>query len=531
MATLDAIIIGAGFSGLYQLYTLRDQLNLNCHLFEAADEVGGTWHWNQYPGARCDTESQAYCYYFNKKIYNEWNWTERYPSQQEVKDYLKFVAKKLNLFRSISFSSNVKEMKYFDKTNKWKIQLDRGNTFDARFVIMATGCLSSENLPIIANQEKFKGKILHTGKWPKENIKFNDLDVGVVGTGSTGIQVIPEIAKTVKSLTVFQRTPNYSIPARNQKLNLKELNLHKNNFEYLKNVSINNRHGHPWKHSTTPIHQVGSVKDSMVLNKAWEHGGLSFRDSFSNINYDECANSVVSNFIINKIQETVNDPVTANELSDFDYPFGAKRPALDTHYFETFNQDNVKLINIQKTPIDSFNHNGVLVNSIHYPLDIVVFATGFDAITGSLLKINIIGKKGKNLKSEWKKEPINLLGLQIPNFPNLFTITGPGSPSVLTNMPRAIEQHVDWVTMCISKLINMKKNKIEASHSAALAWLDEVKLESERTMFLKTSNSWYLGTNVKGKPKGFIPYSGGLDKYTNICNAIAQNGYKGFIIS
>ena len=285
---LDVIIIGAGFSGLYQLHSLRDKLNLNCHLFEMGDEIGGTWYWNSYPGARCDTESQAYCYYFDKKIYNKWNWTERYPAQSEIQDYLKFVAKELNLNKNISLSSKVIKMNYIEDLNKWKIVLENGKSIESRFVVTAVGCLSKPNTPKINSIENFKGRILHSAKWPKENIDFKGLKVAVFGTGSSGIQIIPEIAKEAEHLTVFQRTANYSLPANNHKLSLKKLKEHKINFDELKNISINNRHGHPWKHSNIPITQDKLKACIQTLEKSWSTGGLSFRDTFSNINYDLC---------------------------------------------------------------------------------------------------------------------------------------------------------------------------------------------------------------------------------------------------
>ena len=528
---LDAIIIGAGFSGLYQLHSLRDKLGLNCHLFEMGEEIGGTWYWNSYPGARCDTESHAYCYYFNEELYNKWTWTERYPGQVEIKNYLSFVAKELDLLKSISFSSKITRMDYIDNSNSWKIFLENGKVFLSRFVITAIGCLSKPNTPKINGLEKFKGQILHTAEWPKSKINFKGLKVAVFGTGSSGIQIIPEIAKEAKTLTVFQRTANYSIPAKNQSLSNDIKQKHKYNFDRLKNISIHNRHGHPWEHSNTPI-QKSNLDDSyQTLNKAWEKGGLSFRDTFSNINYDSFANSVVSEFIKEKIENIVNDPSTLQNLIDFDHPFGAKRPALDTNYFLTFNKKNVRLINLKQTPVDEINTSGLKIGGEYIHLDLIVFATGFDAITGSLLKLNIKGKDGVKLSNQWESKPKNYLGLQIPDFPNLFTITGPGSPSVLTNMPRAIEQHVDWITKCISYLLENNNKKIEARHEFADIWLNTVEDEAKKTMFLKTKNSWYLGTNIEGKPKGFIPYSGGLNKYTNICNNVANSNYKGFLIS
>ena len=526
----DAIVIGAGFSGIYQLHSLKNILNLNCHLFEKGNEIGGTWYWNNYPGARCDTESQAYCYFFNKEIYNKWNWTERYPGQPEIKSYLNFVVKELDLLKSISLSSKVIEMAFLDDLNIWELKLSNGKTYQSKFIITAVGCLSKPYTPPVPGLENFKGEILHTAQWPNKDVKFNSKDVAVIGTGSSGVQIIPEIAMKAKSLTVLQRTANFSIPARNHKLNNEKLNEHKKNFEFLKNLTARNRHGHPWKHSKIPVNKFNLDECDQNLEKSWEYGGLSFRDVFSNTNYDDYANSIVSNFIIRKIQNIVKSSSNLEILIDLDYPFGAKRPALDTNYYQTFNQHNVKLINLKLSPINECYKSGLIIGENKFSFDMLVFATGFDAITGSLLDLKITGRNRKKLSCEWQNEPNNYLGLQIPNFPNLFTITGPGSPSVLTNMPRAIEQHVDWITNCISYLLKHNKKTIEACPRYSKSWLKKVDDAAKKTMFLKTKKSWYLGTNVEGKPLGFIPYCGGLDKYTKICEKIKRNNYKGFLI-
>ena len=526
----DVIIIGAGFSGLYQLYLLKKNLNLNCHLFEKAPELGGTWYWNKYPGARCDTESKAYCYFFDKKIYNKWDWSERYPSQPEIQKYLKFVAKEFNLFENISFSSDVSKMRFNNETNTWKISLSNGKIYNSKFVVAATGCLSKPNQPTIKNLNNFKGQVFHTALWPSYKVNFKSQNIVVFGTGSSGIQIIPEIAKECKSLTVLQRTANFSIPAKNFRLDKYQNSKFKNNFDQIKSISFNNRHGHPWEHSKTPIDESNLNVFLRGLERAWEHGGLSFRDTFSNINYNNFANKITSDFIINKIKRIVKDPQKGKILTNFNYPFGAKRPALDTNYFDTFNKENVDLIDLKSNPIEKCYNSGLIINKRNIPADIIIFATGFDAITGSLLDIDIQGKNSKDLSSEWRIQPNNYLGLQIPNFPNLFTITGPGSPSVLTNMPRAIEQHVEWITKCISYLLREKKNRIEACPKYSKNWLKKVHDAAKKTMFLKTENSWYLGSNIEGKPVGFIPYSGGLDKYSKICKEVETNKYEGFLI-
>ena len=387
--------------------------------------------------------------------------------------------------------------------------------------------MSTSNEPLIPGIKNFCNKVIHSSSWPEE-LKLHDKNIGIIGTGSTGIQIIPEIADKAKSLIVFQRTANYSIPAKNHKIYKETRENHKLNFELLKAIAIENRHGHPWPHSLTEASSVSKKIRTQILDKAWRKGGLSFRDCFSDINNNNFANLAVTKFIREKIEKTVKNKSKAKILSNFNHPFGAKRPALDIKYFETFNKENVKLIDLKKHKIRTADKYGIWVDQEYHPMDILIFATGFDAITGSILKIKVIGRKKVNLKNEWSKNIFSLLGLQIPGFPNLFTITGPGSPSVLTNMPRAIEQHVDWITNCIKYLRENGKNYIEANKKAAIAWDKEVKKAAEKGMFLKTSNSWYLGTNIKGKPSGFIPYSGGLNHYRKICNDIAYNDYRGF---
>ena len=526
----DAVIIGAGFSGLYQLHSLRDKLDMNCHLFETASGVGGTWFWNRYPGARCDTESHAYCYYFNKELYEKWDWSERYPSQREIESYLNFIADNLDLYRDISFKSCVTELIFNEDKNNWEIKLENGKSCIAQFVITALGCLSSVNMPFLPGMKSFSGEIFHTANWPKSNVDFNGKNVGIIGTGSTGIQIIPEIASRSKSLSVFQRTSNYSIPAQNHFLKKKTKILNKSKFDELKKIALSNKNGHPWEHSDKSASSFEEQQRKLKLIEAWEHGGLRFRDCFSDINNNETTNVMVSEFISSQIKEIINDVSSSETLSTFDHPFGAKRPALDTGYFETFNKVNVELVNLKEEPIKKFDVNGLWTLKSFKPLDMVIFATGFDAITGPLLKIKITGRKKRTLSKEWKHQTISLLGLQVPGFPNLFTITGPGSPSVLTNMPRAIEQHVEWITKCIDDLKSNKKLTIEATDAAAQEWKKEVHKAAETGMFLKTSHSWYLGTNIDGKPVGFIPYAGGLNKYRAICEDSSVNNYKGFLI-
>ena len=531
MEHFDAIIIGAGFAGLYQLHILRDRLGLKVKVLEKADGVGGTWYWNRYPGARCDTESKAYSYYFSKDLYEAWDWSERYPTQPEIERYLNFVCDKLNLRKDIQFKSEVSDLIYSEKNNIWSIQLKNGNKVSAKYVIAAVGCLSFTNKPEIPNEKIFNGEIYHTGNWPQKNPTFQNKRVGIIGTGSTGIQVIPEVAKIAKKLTVFQRTPNYSVPAKNHKLTKSDqLNANKE-FEKLEQLMLHHRGGHPWTHSNISAKDTNEIKRNELYERAWENGGLSFRDTFSDLSINNESNETASNFIKEKIKNIVNDSKTANLLTNFDHPFGSKRPPIDTNYYETFNRKNVNLIDIRENPIISFTKNGIQTSNAEYELDALILATGFDALTGTLLNMKIKGRNNITLNEYWKAGPLTNLGLSIPNFPNLFLITGPGSPAVLTNMPRAIEQHAEWISDCIKFMIINENDTIEATQLSAETWIESVYEAVKGNFFLSAKHSWYLGGNIPEKPKVFIPYAGGLDKYRQICDAVSKSDYNGFVFT
>lgn len=531
MEHFDAIIIGAGFSGLYQLHLLRDKLGLNVKILEAAAGVGGTWFWNRYPGARCDTESKAYSYYFSKDLYESWDWSERYPTQPEIEKYLNFVCEKLDLSTDIKLNSNVSKLIFNESDNNWHIYIENSEKISAKYVISAVGCLSTANKPTIPDEEIFEGEIYHTANWPKENPNFQNKNVGVIGTGSTGIQVIPEVAKTAKKLYVFQRTPNYSVPAKNHKLTRKDQIEANKEFDELEKLMFNHRAGHPWTHSKTSAKDTTEAKRNELYQSAWENGGLSFRDTFSDLSIDIESNQTAANFIIDKIKTIVNNRKTAELLTKFDHPFGSKRPPIDTKYYETYNQENVRLIDIRENPIISFTKKGIKTGKSIYDLDVLILATGFDALTGTLLNMEISGRNNITLSEYWKAGPLTNLGISIPNFPNLFLITGPGSPAVLTNMPRAIEQHAEWINNCINFMVTNEYDTIEATHQSAKDWVASVYNAVKGNFFLSAKHSWYLGGNIVGKPKVFIPYAGGLDKYRQICDSVAKSDYSGFLFS
>lgn len=527
----DAIIIGAGFSGLYQLHLLRDKLGLSARVLEAADGVGGTWYWNRYPGARCDSESHSYSYYFSKELLEEWEWSERYPGQAEIMRYLNHVADRFKLWPDIQLESRVKSARYDAAENLWHVESTGGERFAATYVIAAVGCLSTANIPNIPGLEDFKGDWYHTGEWPHEGVDFSGKRVGQIGTGSTGIQAVPVIAEEAGHLTVFQRTANYSVPARNGPLSDEFKQYVRENHDEIREVMHSSANGHPWSISETPALDVDDDKRLELFEEAWDVGGLRFRAVFKDIVTSMSANDTASAFLKNKIRQIIDDPETAEALADIDHPFAAKRPPIDTDYFEAYNRDNVDLINLRKTPIERITADGIKTSDGEYPLDIIVFATGFDAMTGAMLGMDITGRDGLTLEKAWEAGPRTYLGLQIAGFPNLFTVTGPGSPSVLCNMPVAIEQHVEWISDCIAHIRGQGYATIEAKEEAVDQWVDDVNTAADATVLPLAKHSWYLGANVPGKPRVFMPYAGGMARYREICNDTAAKGYKGFALS
>ena len=528
---LDALIIGAGFSGLYQLHCLRDRLGLAVTILEAGDGVGGTWYWNRYPGARCDSESHSYCYTFSEELQREWEWSERYPEQPEIMRYLNHVADRFDLKRDIRFGTRVTAAQYEVAANRWQVATEMGELLTAKFLITAVGCLSTANVPKIPGLESFAGRWVHTGQWPHEGIDFTGKRVGMIGTGSTGIQAAPVIAETATHLTVFQRTANYSVPARNIPLTPDFLRYVKENFPEIRRVMRSTPNGHAFLIEDRSAFDVTPEQRQALYEAAWETGGLQFRATFRDLLVDKAANDTAAEFIRNKIRQIVKDPLTAEKLADIDHPYAAKRPPIDTNYFETFNRDNVSLVDVRAAPIEAITPAGIRTREAEYNLDIIVFATGFDAMTGPLLRMDIRGRDGISLAEAWKAGPRNYLGLQVAGFPNLFTVTGPGSPSVLCNMPVAIEQHVEWITDCIAHMRSHGLERIEPQTEAMDRWVEQVNEAANATLLPQAHHSWYLGANVPGKPRVFMPYAGGMADYRKICTDIAATGYAGFALS
>src|SRR5262245_16019426 len=472
--SVDALIIGAGFSGLYQLISLRDRLGLSTRILEAGAGVGGTWYWNRYPGARCDSESHSYCYTFSKELLEEWEWTERYPAHPEIRRYLNHVADSFDLRRDISFHSRVVAAHYDEEANRWQVATENGGDFLARHLIAAVGGLSTANVPKIPGLGSFAGRSVHTGEWPHEGVDFRGKRVGLIGTGSTGIQATPVIAETAGHLTVFQRTANYSVPARNGPLSREFLRYLKENHAAIRQLMHATPNGHAFAIEDRSAFDVSADERQAIYEAAWEKGGLQFRASFRDLLIDKAANDTAADFIRGKIRQIVKDPTTAEKLSNIDHPYAAKRPPIDTDYFEAFNRDNVALVDVRAEPIEAITPASIRTRAHEYPLDIIVFATGFDAMTGPHLRLNVRGRAGRSLAEALQAGPRNYLGLQVAGFPNLFTVTGPGSPSVLCNMPVAIEQHVDWITACIEHMRKDGVERIEPLPDAMDRWVEEV---------------------------------------------------------
>ena len=528
---LDAIVIGAGFAGLYQLLCLRDRLGLSVKVLETGDGVGGTWYWNRYPGARCDTESHAYCYTFSEDMLREWEWSERYPGHTEIRRYLNYVADKFDLKRDIRFKTRVTAAHYGAAANRWTVTTEQGERLTAKYLITAVGCLSTANVPKIPGLDSFAGRWFHTGHWPHEGVDFTGKRVGMIGTGSTGIQAAPVIAETARHLTVFQRTANYSVPARNAPLTPEFQRYLKANYAEVSRTMKSTQNGHPFTIRNRSVFDVTPEEREKEFEAAWERGGLQFRAGFRDIIETIEANATAAEFIKAKIRQIVKDPKTAEMLADIDHPYSAKRPPIDTDYFETFNRDNVTLVDVRKSAITAITPTGLKTGDAEYPLDIIVFATGYDAMTGPLLNMDIRGRDGFKLAQAWEAGPRNYLGLQVAGFPNLFINTGPGSPSVLCNMPVAIEQHSDWIADCIAHMRANGIEWIEAKPEAIDGWVEMVNEAANKTLLPLAKHSWYLGANIPGKPRVFMPYAGGMVRYREICADVAAKGYAGFTLS
>lgn len=527
-SSIDVAIVGAGFAGLYMLHKCN-QRSLSAAVFEAGDGVGGTWYWNRYPGARCDVESLEYSYSFDEELQQEWEWSERYAGQPEILAYLNHVADRFDLRSKIQFETRVEAAEFNSDLGRWAVETTNGDV-DAQFVVMATGCLSSTNKPQFEAMTDFKGPIYHTGEWPHDGVDFSGQRVGVIGTGSSAVQSIPLIAAQAEHLTVFQRTPNYSVPAHNGPMD-KELEAEtKANYPAFRRANLRENGAFGSRISRGEISILDFTEDDwrQEFERRWRLGGFAFLRAYPDLLLDDSANAIARQFVSEKIADVVTDPETAALLTPKQV-IGCKRLCLDTHYFETFNRDNVDLVDVSDTPIERFTPEGLVVDDREFSFDAIVTATGFDAMTGTILKIDIKGRNGLTLAEKWAEGPKTYLGLCVPGFPNMFMVTGPGSPSVLTNMVMAIEQHVEWIDQCISDVGSGQHQTIEATDEAEQQWVAHVNAVADLTL-MPTCNSWYLGVNVPGKPRVFMPLIG-FPPYVEKCNEVVANGYEGFVLA
>ncbi|MFZ4068904.1 MAG: flavin-containing monooxygenase [Caulobacterales bacterium] len=526
---LDALIVGAGFSGMYMLHKLRGQA-MSAQVVEAGAGVGGTWYWNRYPGARVDIQSLEYSFGFDEALEKQWRWSERYAPQAELLAYAEHVADRFDLRRDMRFNTQVTAAHWDEAAQLWRVTTDAGVDYRCRHLILATGCLSVPTDVTFPNMAAFKGPIYRTSRWPAEGVDFSGQRVGIIGTGSSAVQSIPIIAEQAAHLTVFQRTPNYSMPAHNGPIPQADYDAWAKDPRGYRAASKDTPGGFQNEaNSTTLITETPPEEVRAELERRWAIGGFRILSAYADQAICPIANRVVHDFVAEKIRAQVADPAVADLLTPKDHPFATKRPCVDTGYYATFNRPNVTLVDLHAAPLLGFTETGIETGSGRHDFDAVVLATGFDAMTGAIERIDLVGRDGRRIKDHWAEGPRSYLGLMVAGFPNLFTITGPGSPSVLTNMINAIEQHVEWVADCLAALQQRQQTSIEASPEAEAAWQRHA-LEAVTPTLLQQANSWYMGANVPGKARMFMPYAGGLSTYAEICRQVAAKGYEGFIL-
>jgi cyclohexanone monooxygenase len=529
---LDVAIVGGGLAGLYAIHRLR-QIGLKVRAYEAGSGVGGTWFWNRYPGARCDVESLEYSYSFDEQLQQDWKWPERYGTQPEILKYINHVADRFDLRRDVQLNTRITSAVFDGKANAWVIKTDGGEEIHARYCVMAAGNLSTPRVPDFQGLKDFKGKWYHSGLWPHEGVDFSGLRVGVIGTGSSGVQMIPLIAQQARHLTVFQRTANFSLPARNEPMPQEKERRHKAEYVQRRAAAMETPfaiggHAKPTRSALA----VDKAERDAAYEAKWQEGGsISYLYAYTDLLVNKESNDTASEFVRNKIRATVKDPKTAELLAPKDHPIGTKRLCLDTNYYETYNRPNVSLVGVRSDPIERVTETGLKLKSgAAYELDAIVFATGFDAMTGALNEIDVRTTDGAVLRSHWEGGPLTYLGLMVAGFPNMFVVTGPGSPGVKTQMIASIEQHVDWIADAIDHLGKHQLDRIEPTPAAETDWVHHVNQVADSTLY-PLANSWYMGANIPGKPRVFMPYVGGFDRYKKHCDAIAAQGYQGFTLS
>lgn len=524
----DAVVVGAGLAGVCAVYQLREA-GVTVRVLEAADGVGGTWYHNRYPGARCDIESLDYSYSFSNELQQEWHWSERYAGQPEILRYINHVADRFDLRRDIELNTRVVEVRFEETGQRWILSTDTGKVYSAKYVVMATGVLSVAQVPSMKGLDDFKGQWFHTGDWPKDGADLSGKRVGVIGTGSSATQLIPIVAQSAKHLYVFQRTANYTMPAQNHPMKPEVEKEWKENYPERRKFAWASGFGHNQVTNHLRGKEMSREARLAELENRWQLGGLYMMRAFKDILTDPEVNEFAAEFVRNKIRNTVHNQETAENLCPRDLYIGTKRLCSGTNYYETFNQQNVSLVSVKHNPIDTITPEGIrLEDGAQYPLDVLIFATGFDAMTGALNKINPIGRNGRALRDVWAEGPKTYLGLCVSGFPNMFVITGPGSPSVFSNMVTSIEQHVEWIVKCVTHMKNSGMQTVEATPQAQEDWTRHVTDAASRTLYAKSQNSWFHGANIPGKPVVFMPYVGGVGNYYKKITDIANNGYEGF---
>jgi cyclohexanone monooxygenase len=525
----DALVVGAGVGGLYALYRLRDKLGLKVQVLEAGDDVGGTWYWNRYPGCRCDVESLEYSFSFDPALEQEWSWPERYGNQPEILQYVNHVADRFDLRKSIQFGTRVNHATYDRKSNLWSLNTEAGETFVAPVCVMATGNLSIPRVPEFPGLDDFKGETYHTGLWPHEGVDFTGKRVAVIGTGSSGVQSIPIIAKQAETLTVFQRTANYILPAANGPMNHEIEAQYKATYREHRKAAYDTPFGiSGYPPPTKSALEATPEERNARYEQEWQKGGqIGFLFAYTDLLTNDEANKTVRKFVHGKIRAIVKDQNVAATLCPNDHPMGTKRLVLDTGYYETYNKQHVHLVNAREAPIEALTAQGIRTTEAEYTFDAIVFATGFDAMTGALREIDIHTSEGRSLTQDWEAGPYTMLGLMCAGFPNMFMITGPGSPGVKSQMILSCEQHVDWIVDCLAHMRENKQAAIEPTQQSQHEWTMHVKDVADRTLYPKAA-SWYMGANIPGKPRVFMPYVGGVNRYKAKCEDVAAKGYEGF---
>jgi len=523
---VDVVIVGAGFGGLYALHLLRER-GFSTATFESGTSVGGTWYWNRYPGARCDVESLDYQFMFSKTLVDEWVWSERYATQPEILAYAEWVADRLDLRKHITFNTRVTGAIYDESSSTWAVTTSNGKTLNARFIVTAAGVLSAAVVPPFEGAQEFKGKVYHPGRWPEKPVDFTGKRVAIIGVGSSGVQLIPELARQAAELTVFQRTPAYTIPARNRPLYRDEIIEARRNHAQLAESARRSFGGQNMPVTADRILETPEPKRSAMLEKNWRLGGNQFLHAFVDVPLNLEANNIVAEFVRKKIRDTVEDPDVARKLTPTDYPIGSKRIVTDTEYYPTFNLPHVKLVSLLEDPLVRITESSIVTHKGEYPVDAIVYATGYDSVTGALTRMGIQGREGNTIKDSWADGAHTYLGLASSGFPNLFTIIGPQSPSVMVNVIAAIEQHVEWIAGCLEYMRKNGYSSIEALPESEQWWDQQVERAVQKTLYLH-AKSWYTGSNIEGKKNQFLVYCGGLVKYRDICDGIADDGYRGF---